>query len=190
MENRYQLKLTQPYHNLKLMQILNKIPNSQPPVLEGDFSNHLKDFVSLALTKDPEKVDFILIQRPSAKDLLKHKFSKGEKDVAILKEVLARHEVWLTKQGPSSTNIGLEYQIAYLREDEDSVDAGIESWNFGTIRSALAPVANTTVSKPIPNTTAPKVPPSVPIRKANSIAPPPPPKRTISVDDADATVRK
>jgi serine/threonine-protein kinase 24/25/MST4 len=46
-----------PYHNLKLMQILNLIPNAEPPILHGDFSKSLKEFVALALTKNPTDVN-------------------------------------------------------------------------------------------------------------------------------------
>lgn len=45
-----------PYHKLKLMQILNLIQKSEPPVLDGDFSKYFKDFVAQALTKDPANV--------------------------------------------------------------------------------------------------------------------------------------
>jgi serine/threonine-protein kinase 24/25/MST4 len=37
-------------------------------------------------------------QRPSAKELLKHKFVKQAKSVSILKDVLTRHEKWRSLQ--------------------------------------------------------------------------------------------
>ena len=44
-----------------------KIVRNEPPPINNRFSNDFREFVKLCLTKDPAK-------RPSAKELLEHKF--------------------------------------------------------------------------------------------------------------------
>ncbi len=45
-----------PYADLPPMHALIKIPRSEPPKLEGNFSASFKDFVASCLVKDPTKV--------------------------------------------------------------------------------------------------------------------------------------
>ena len=65
-----------PYSNLYPLEVIVKIVNSPPPQLpdEPRFSTAFKDFVKQCLVHSPAK-------RPSAKQLLDHKFFKQVKDV-------------------------------------------------------------------------------------------------------------
>ncbi|KAG8814146.1 putative protein serine/threonine kinase, partial [Serendipita sp. 399] len=76
-----------PYAELHPMKVLFLIPKNPPPVLDGPFSKTFKDFVSMCLQRDPR-------DRPSAKDLLKHKFVKTAKRATYLTELIERHEKW------------------------------------------------------------------------------------------------
>jgi len=49
------------------MQVLFSVPDDPPPVLEGNFSDEFKNFVSVCLKKSPK-------DRPSAAQLLQHPF--------------------------------------------------------------------------------------------------------------------
>ncbi|KAI8360544.1 serine/threonine-protein kinase 25-like protein [Mortierella sp. GBAus27b] len=69
------------------MRVLFLIPKAKPPSLEGDFSKAFKEFVELCLIKNPK-------DRPTAKDLLKHRFIKMAKRKSDLQELVERYDVW------------------------------------------------------------------------------------------------
>lgn len=76
-----------PYSNIKPMSALFLIPQNIPPTLEGNYSKNFKEFVSLCLTKDP-------LKRPSAKELLNHKFIVGNnsKKNSLLIELIEKKQ--------------------------------------------------------------------------------------------------
>ncbi|GJN94599.1 hypothetical protein Rhopal_007682-T1 [Rhodotorula paludigena] len=69
------------------MRVLFLIPKARPPSLEGAFSNAFKDFVALCLIKDPK-------ERPSAKELLQHRFVKYARRTSQLAELIERYQDW------------------------------------------------------------------------------------------------
>jgi len=77
-----------PYAELHPMRVLFLIPKNLPPVLEGNFSKPFKEFVAACLKKDPE-------ERPSSKDLLKHRFFKNRGKSNILVELIERRKKWV-----------------------------------------------------------------------------------------------
>mmetsp|Transcript_4607 Transcript_4607/g.5921 ORF Transcript_4607/g.5921 Transcript_4607/m.5921 type:complete len:308 (-) Transcript_4607:29-952(-) len=76
-----------PYANLDAMKVLYLIPKNQPPVLEGNFSKTLKEFVAFCLCKDPQK-------RPPAKEVLKHRYLKKAKKNVFLKTKIGIYRDW------------------------------------------------------------------------------------------------
>jgi serine/threonine protein kinase len=81
-----------PYADQHPMRVLFLIPKNEPPVLEGNFSKAFKEFVSLCLYKDADL-------RPTAKELLKHKFIKIARKNFHLVELIERYERWKAKVG-------------------------------------------------------------------------------------------
>ncbi|KAG9293864.1 hypothetical protein G9A89_019202 [Geosiphon pyriformis] len=77
-----------PYADIHPMKVLFLIPKNPPPSLDGSYSKTFKEFISLCLHKDPT-------QRPSAKDLLKHRFIRNAKKTSFLTELIERHEKWI-----------------------------------------------------------------------------------------------
>jgi len=81
-----------PMSDLHPMRVLFLIPKNDPPTLDGDqYSKALKEFISLCLHKDP-------LQRPSATELLKHRFVKNSKKPSTLVPVIERYRKWKQQQ--------------------------------------------------------------------------------------------
>lgn len=86
------------------MQVLFLIPKNDPPTLDDTkFSRTFRDFVTLCLQRDPRAVRLYTLilpeglltkpeQRPTAKDLLKHKFIRNAKKATYLTELIERYE--------------------------------------------------------------------------------------------------
>jgi serine/threonine protein kinase len=101
-----------PYSDLHPMRVLVLIPRSDPPQLEGDYSRAFKEFVALCLQKDPAL-------RPSAKELLKHRFIKLAKKTSYLTELLDRSE---------------KVEETFSDDEEESTEEITTEWDFGTVR--------------------------------------------------------
>ncbi|KAL7338855.1 kinase-like domain-containing protein [Rhodotorula toruloides] len=82
-----------PYAELHPMKVLFLIPKNPPPTLDDPrFSKPFREFVSLCLQRDP-------LARPSAKDLLKHRFIKTAKKTSYLTELIERLARWKAEGG-------------------------------------------------------------------------------------------
>ncbi|WWC73737.1 uncharacterized protein I206_107709 [Kwoniella pini CBS 10737] len=124
-----------PYADLHPMKVLFLIPKNPPPQLdETKFSKTFRDFVSLCLQRDPR-------MRPTAKDLLKHKFIRTARKASYLTELIERHEKWKAEGGAKNGEDG-------NRGDGMSNEHGYGPaqdalWDFGTVRNALPPQPGT-----------------------------------------------
>lgn len=106
-----------PYADLHPMRVLFLIPKNPPPQLDGNFSKGFKEFVALCLNKDPN-------ERPTAKELLKHRFIKAAKKTSFLTELIERRQRWLAVVG---NNAGDD-------DDDDDEDKSktedADGWDF------------------------------------------------------------
>ncbi|KAG8748940.1 putative protein serine/threonine kinase [Serendipita sp. 396] len=126
-----------PYAELHPMKVLFLIPKNPPPVLDGPFSKTFKDFVTLCLQRDPR-------DRPSAKDLLKHKFVKTAKRANYLTELIERHEKWKAETGGRKE----DKEDDRSRDNMDDFDDPEDMWDFGTMRHVGATIGRTA---PVPS---------------------------------------
>lgn len=77
-----------PHASIHPMKVLFLIPKEPAPRLEGrQYSSALRDFIAQCLTKDPDR-------RPSARELLKHKFIRNAGKTEALQELVQRKQEW------------------------------------------------------------------------------------------------
>ncbi|PRP78190.1 hypothetical protein PROFUN_11320 [Planoprotostelium fungivorum] len=126
-----------PHADLHPMRVLFLIPKNPPPQLEGNFSKTFKEFIALCLNKDPE-------QRPTAKELLKHKFVKTSKKTSTLTELIERRQKWIQAVGGQDSD---DDGSGDEKTEKESGNAD-DDWVFDTIKpvKAAPPPA---VTKPV-----------------------------------------
>uniref|UniRef100_A0AAQ5ZXV9 non-specific serine/threonine protein kinase n=1 Tax=Amphiprion ocellaris TaxID=80972 RepID=A0AAQ5ZXV9_AMPOC len=108
-----------PNSDMHPMRVLFHIPKSPPPTLTGDFSKSFKEFTEACLNKDPAF-------RPTAKELLKHKFIvKHCKKTSYLSELIDRFRRWKQEGHSDSSSDDSEGN----KENSESPE-----WSFTTVR--------------------------------------------------------
>ncbi|KAH8909083.1 Pkinase-domain-containing protein [Coniochaeta sp. PMI_546] len=138
-----ELALGEPPHAaMHPMKVLFHIPKNPPPRLEGNYSKEFKDFIAKCLVKDP---DF----RPSAKDMLKHKFIRNAGKVEALQELITAKQMW-------DANRTRTKHPVYYQETLNSISPPDErdEWVFDTVRS-VAPKQRGTVRSRKPSAVFP-----------------------------------
>ncbi|KAG6334131.1 hypothetical protein ID866_4954 [Astraeus odoratus] len=115
-----------PYAELHPMKVLFLIPKNPPPQLDSHFSKPFRDFVAYCLQRDPR-------DRPTARELLKHKFVRMAKKTSYLTELIERHERWKAEGGE---RLEEEQEVA----NPEPVNSDPEDlWDFGTVRHVGRP---------------------------------------------------
>ncbi|KAG6854785.1 hypothetical protein C0991_001212 [Blastosporella zonata] len=109
------------------MRVLFLIPKAKPPVLEGAFSATFKDFVAQCLTKDPSA-------RPTANELLQHKFIRGARKTSHLTELIERYQDYRAR---TPGKAGPQMYQPTLRQSQ-TWDTMRSDWNFDTVKSSSA----------------------------------------------------
>ncbi|KAF1813931.1 Pkinase-domain-containing protein, partial [Eremomyces bilateralis CBS 781.70] len=132
-----------PHADTHPMKVLFLIPKAAPPKLEGNkWSREFKDFISQCLVKDPDR-------RPTAKELLQHKFVRRAGKVEGLRELIERNQEWQAKEERLS-------HVKYYEETMRDLSPRLaqEEWVFDTVKPAAASNALTNtkrrrVSRPV-----------------------------------------
>ena len=125
-----------PHASLHPMKALFHIPKNPPPRLEGNFSKEFKDFITQCLMKDPER-------RPSAKELLRHRFIKSSGKIEALQELIERRRTYdATKTKKRNRPYYQETLQDFSPRDEQ------EEWIFDTVRSVATSRATVKSRKP------------------------------------------
>ncbi|MBA0822935.1 hypothetical protein Goarm_019699, partial [Gossypium armourianum] len=144
-----------PLSDLHPMRVLFIIPRENPPQLDEHFSRPMKEFVSLCLKKVPA-------ERPSARELLKHRFIRNaRKSQKLLERIRERPKYQLKEDAETPrtgpTAVGESTDTVKVKRDirgEETVRASNQGktfknagWDFsiggpnstGTVRSAVRP---------------------------------------------------
>jgi serine/threonine-protein kinase 24/25/MST4 len=123
-----------PHASTHPMKVLFLIPKSPAPRLEGSrYSKDFKDFIASCLVKDPD-------HRPSAKDLLKHKFIRNAGKMEHLQELIIRRQEWEAAQDNGSK---MRYYAETLRA-LPKPSANEDDWVFDTVKPAFMPAQEET----------------------------------------------
>lgn len=122
-----------PNANTHPMKVLFLIPKAPAPRLEGNcYSKDLKEFVAACLVKDPDR-------RPTAIELLQHRFIKNAGSVEDLRGLIQRRHLWDSSQGSG----GDPKYYAETMGNLSSIGEK-EDWIFDTIKAPTAQVPEIT----------------------------------------------
>ncbi|KAH8177423.1 protein kinase domain-containing protein [Sarocladium implicatum] len=116
-----------PLCHIHPMKVLFQIPKNAPPRLEGNYSKDFKDFVAQCLTKDCDR-------RPSAKELLRHRFIRSAGKVEALQELIARKQMYDANQNRQKHPIYYQETLQTISPREEE-----EEWVFDTVKSVAPP---------------------------------------------------
>ncbi|KJE89458.1 serine/threonine-protein kinase 24 [Capsaspora owczarzaki ATCC 30864] len=115
-------KAEPPHANIHPMKVLFIIPKDPAPVLHGMFTKAFKEFVALCLNKNAA-------ERPSARELLKHRFIVRAKRTQYLQELVERYQQWVAVQGEQDHGDSTNASSAA------TVDADEEAWIYETVKT-------------------------------------------------------
>lgn len=106
------------------MKVLFLIPKAPAPRLEGNrYSRELKDFVATCLVKDCDR-------RPTAKELLQHRFIRNAGRVECLQELVQRRQLWDNNKGSGAHPKLYEETLRSISSRDDADD-----WVFDTVKA-------------------------------------------------------
>ncbi|KAK1680253.1 hypothetical protein QYE76_041101 [Lolium multiflorum] len=121
-----------PLADIHPMRVLFMIPRENPPQLDDHFSKPMKEFVSLCLRKNPA-------ERPSAKELLKHRFIKNARKTPKLLERIRERPKFSVKGSIDATQNGHQH----IEEDDYGGTIKVER----NTKQAASPSSQATVRK-------------------------------------------
>lgn len=121
-----------PLAHIHPMKVLFHIPKNEPPRLQGSFSKDFKDFVAQCLVKDPDR-------RPTAKELLRHRFIRAAGKVEALQELIARRQTWDVGQTRKAHPVFYQETLQSISPKDEA-----DEWTFDTVKS-VAPKRPTVI---------------------------------------------
>ncbi|KAF4338555.1 STE STE20 YSK kinase [Fusarium beomiforme] len=124
-----------PLCHIHPMKVLFHIPKNPAPRLEGNFSKDFKDFIAQCLTKDYDR-------RPSAKDLLRHRFIRNAGKVEALQELIARRQMWDANQNRQKHPIYYQETLQTMTPKDEQ-----QEWVFDTVKSVAPPAKRPTIKQ-------------------------------------------
>ncbi|KAJ1658500.1 hypothetical protein IWQ61_002263 [Dispira simplex] len=169
-----------PYAEMHPMKVLFLIPKNEPPTLMGEYSKSFKEFVTLCLHKDPA-------MRPTAKELLKHRFIRGARKTSQLTDLIERRDRYLLARGGQTLaqlganrggqgargNKAGDRNAKRTPDSDGKIDRDSDSdasdWDFGTVQRSSQPLpTQATVGTPEKPTGPDPVTPLSPINSTPS----------------------
>jgi len=122
-----------PMSDLHPMRVLFLIPKNDPPTLEGDqYSKAFKEFIATCLNKDAAS-------RPSASDLLKHRFIKNAKKTNTLIPLIERYKKWKITQTQDDSDSD--------ENDEHNKQSAVPAFEFDDDEPAPEPKKSVTTEQ-------------------------------------------
>ncbi|RKF74516.1 Germinal center kinase 1 [Golovinomyces cichoracearum] len=122
-----------PNASIHPMKVLFLIPKAPAPRLEGpNYSKEFKDFVAQCLVKESDK-------RPTAKELLRHKFIRSAGKVEALQELIERRQEWDGGRNRLSHPKFYEETLNTINPKKCS-----DEWLFDTVKAPTVQVRNNT----------------------------------------------
>ncbi|KAL9716313.1 hypothetical protein Ac2012v2_000760 [Leucoagaricus gongylophorus] len=123
-----------PYAELHPMKVLFLIPKNPPPTLEGNFSKLFREFIACCLQRDPR-------DRPTARDLLKHRFLRTARKTNYLTELIDRYERWKAEGGEKTEEEELHPDVIEMNGNSEAEDL----WDFGTVRHGARTIGRSSI---------------------------------------------
>lgn len=118
------------------MKVLFLIPKAPAPRLEGShYSRDFRDFVAACLVKDPD-------HRPTAKDLLQHRFIRHAGKAEALQELIQRRQLW-------DGNRERDEELRFYEETLNTfpVPEQEDDWVFDTVKAPTVVAHNIQTQK-------------------------------------------
>ncbi|KAL6819580.1 kinase-like domain-containing protein [Trichoderma sp. SZMC 28015] len=117
-----------PLCHIHPMKVLFQIPKNPPPRLENRFSKVFRDFVAQCLTKECGR-------RPSAKELLRHRFIRSAGKIEALQELIMQRQMWDANQNRQRHPIYYQETLQTI----STKSGNDEAWVFDTVKSVVPP---------------------------------------------------
>ena len=120
-----------PHANIHPMKALFLIPKASAPRLEGnEYSRDFRDFVAACLVKDPDR-------RPSAKELLQHRFMRSAASWEHLKPLIRRRQTMENNDSAATHPKYYEETLKPMVIAEDKDD-----WVFDTVKASTISISS------------------------------------------------